>query len=119
FATLFLGLALLVGGVAGVEVLLLTMPDQSVWPLIALLAVLGTVGQGMMTFAAKFAEASLIAPFQYIEIVSATILGYILFQEFPDALTWLGAAIILTAGLYTIHRERRLARGRRPAVPLG
>jgi drug/metabolite transporter (DMT)-like permease len=36
----------------------------------------------------------------------ATILGYIVFGDFPDLLTWVGTAIILASGLYVIHRER-------------
>ncbi|MEM9224402.1 MAG: DMT family transporter [Pseudomonadota bacterium] len=118
FGAIFLGVALLVGTAAGVEVIAFTVPTIDILPLIILLTVIGIVGQAMMTFAAKFAEASLIAPFQYIEIIAATVLGYVLFNEFPDELTWLGTAVILSAGLYTIHRERRRQRVRATEVPL-
>lgn len=50
------------------------------------------------------------APVEYLEIICATPLGYLIFGDFPDALTILGTAIIVGAGLYVFHRERRLAR---------
>jgi drug/metabolite transporter (DMT)-like permease len=61
----------------------------------------------LMAAAYKLAPASLLAPTQYFEIVGATILGYVVFGDFPDALTWLGTAIILGSGLYVFEREKR------------
>lgn len=55
--------------------------------------------------------ASTLAPFQYIEIIGATIVGYIVFGDFPDLWTWVGTAIILASGLYVFHRERRASQG--------
>ena len=52
-------------------------------------------------------EAGLLAPLQYLEIIGATAMGWLVFRDFPDALTWLGVAIILGSGLYLFHRERR------------
>ncbi len=52
------------------------------------------------------AEAGLLAPFQYLEIVGATVAGYVVFGEFPDLWTWTGVAIILASGLYVFWRER-------------
>ncbi|XKG99806.1 DMT family transporter [Pelagibacterium halotolerans] len=63
-----------------------------------------------------FAEAfrrtptSTLAPFQYIEIIGATIVGYIGFGDFPDFWTWVGTAIIFASGLYVFQRERKLGR---------
>ncbi len=54
--------------------------------------------------------ASVLAPFQYIEIIGATIVGYLFFRDFPDFWTWVGTAIILASGLYVFHRERRTER---------
>lgn len=53
--------------------------------------------------------ASTLAPFQYIEIIGATIVGYVFFGDFPDLWTWVGTAVILASGLYVFHRERRSA----------
>ena len=49
------------------------------------------------------------APFQYVEIVGATTLGFIFFGDFPDPLTWVGVAVIVSSGLYVYYRERKLA----------
>ena len=45
------------------------------------------------------APATLLAPLTYLEIVGAAAVGYVAFGEFPDALTWLGAAVIVASGL--------------------
>lgn len=50
--------------------------------------------------------ASTLAPFQYIEIIGATIVGYVFFGDFPDLWTWIGTGVILASGLYVFHRER-------------
>ena len=60
----------------------------------------------MITEAFQRVEASALAPFQYIEIVAATTLGYIVFGDFPDFWTWGGVAIILGSGLYVFYREQ-------------
>ena len=54
-----------------------------------------------------YAEASLIAPLSYGEIVMATLLGYLVFGDFPDAVTWLGVGVIVSAGVYVSLRGRR------------
>lgn len=52
------------------------------------------------------AEAGILAPFQYLEIIGATVAGYLMFGDFPDGLTWIGIVIILSAGLYVFWREQ-------------
>ena len=47
----------------------------------------------------------ILSPFGYGQLIGATILGYALFGEFPDTLTWFGAAIIIASGLYITYRE--------------
>lgn len=51
--------------------------------------------------------ASTLAPFQYIEIIGATIVGYVFFGDFPDMWTWVGTGVILASGLYAFQRERK------------
>ena len=70
----------------------------------------------MIVHALSRAEAGQLAPFQYLEIVSATILGFAVFGDFPDPMTWAGTAVIVGAGLYVFSRERRLA-GPAPRPP--
>ena len=65
-----------------------------------------------MALAARRIGAGQIAPFQYVEIVGATTLGFIFFGDFPDPLTWFGVAIIVASGLYVYFREQKTAASR-------
>ncbi len=107
FACLFLVLAMLVGNMSGFEQLEWRPNIAAHWQLLLLLGVLSALAFGLINAAFKRAPASLLAPFQYLEIISATALGYLLFGDYPDAITWLGTAIILGSGLYLFQRERR------------
>ncbi|PZU19375.1 MAG: hypothetical protein DI589_21300 [Shinella sp.] len=62
----------------------------------------------LSVFSYRYAPASTLAPLQYMEIVSATALGWLVFNDFPDGMKWLGIAIIIASGLYIIWRERRV-----------
>ena len=64
------------------------------------------VCHGLIVLAAKNAPAAVLAPLSYIEIVSATLFGYLVFGDFPDRWTWLGIGIVITSGLYVAHRAR-------------
>ena len=69
---------------------------------------------GRLALAAAFtaANAAVVAPFGYLSLLWATIIGFFLFAEIPDIWTFVGAAIIAGSGLYILHRER--AKKRRP-----
>ena len=84
-------------------------PTAIEWGLLFALALVSTVGHLLVVHAFQRAPAGLLAPFQYIEIIGATLLGLFVFGDFPDGLTWLGVAIIVGSGLYVFHRERTLA----------
>jgi drug/metabolite transporter (DMT)-like permease len=49
-------------------------------------------------------------PFRYSRLVVALILGYLIFDERPDAVKWVGMALIIGAGLYAFARERALSK---------
>lgn len=117
FASCFLALGLLIGTYTGTEMLAISAPTATEWVMLVLLGCLASVFQLMFTLAIRMAEASLLAPFQYLEIITATLLGYVIFNDFPDPLTWAGTAIILSAGLYVIHRERRVGMSKERAKP--
>ncbi|MDP4032784.1 MAG: DMT family transporter [Pseudorhodobacter sp.] len=69
-----------------------------------------------MTYALKFAPSATLAPLQYLEIIVAVALGYLVFGDFPNTLTWAGIVLIVASGLYVIHREQLVARrGASPA----
>lgn len=79
-------------------------------PLFLIVGCLGTAAQLCLIRSFSIAEASVVAPFGYIGLVCATLWGILLYGEYPDALTILGASIIVGAGLYIWHRETRAAR---------
>lgn len=62
-----------------------------------------------MTIALKYAPASTLAPLHYLEIPMAVLLGYAIFGDFPNGLTWAGIAVIVASGLYIVHREHVIA----------
>jgi drug/metabolite transporter (DMT)-like permease len=80
------------------------------WAWMAALCAMGAAGHFLLIKAYQVAEASVVQPFAYFQLVFVGVLGVTLFGERPDAWTWAGGAIILAAGLYTMVREARLAR---------
>lgn len=69
-----------------------------------------TVGHWLLVTAFRYADASLLAPFSYLQLLWASIFGYVMFATLPDSWTLIGAVIIAGSGLYTAHRERIRAR---------
>jgi drug/metabolite transporter (DMT)-like permease len=106
-SAVILGAAQLVMGLLGRETSLLS--DLPGWALGALIASGGLIALTflLITFAFSKVEASLLAPLQYLEILGATLVGYLVFGNFPDALTILGTSIILASGIYVFYRERK------------
>lgn len=103
---------------AGTIVLSLAMPWFWVMPtswadaaLLASLGLIGAFGHYCLARAMTYAAASVISPFNYWQFVGSVAIGYVLFGDLPDAWTWAGAAIIITAGLYIGWSESRGARG--------
>ena len=70
------------------------------------LGILGGVGHYLVICAFQLGRAAVIAPFGYVELIGATLLGYLIFNHFPDALTGVGAIVIIASGLYIAWRER-------------
>ncbi len=86
------------------------MPQGSAWVALFGVGFWATVSHMCITYALKLAPASTLGPLHYFEIVMAVIFGYYFFDDFPDALTFVGIAIIVGSGLYVIYRERLTAR---------
>ncbi|TMV91388.1 DMT family transporter [Thioclava sp. BHET1] len=97
------------------------MPSPREASLLILAGLIGGTGQIMITSAYRFADASLIAPFDYASMLMALVLGYAVFGEIPTSATLAGAALIIVAGITIILRERQLglrrARARRASSP--
>ncbi|OSQ50767.1 DMT family transporter [Marivita geojedonensis] len=71
--------------------------------------VVTALGYYAVTQAMRMAPAAVVSPFRYTRLIFTMSLGILVFGERPDGMTLLGAAIILTAGLYALYRERKLA----------
>ena len=70
--------------------------------------------QWFLTVSFRYAQASLLAPFEYLAMVFAAIVGYLFWGEIPILTTWIGAAIIAASGLFIFERQKQLG-GKRPA----
>jgi drug/metabolite transporter (DMT)-like permease len=84
---------------------------------------LGGVGQILLTSSYRWADASVVAPFEYVSMLFALAFGFFLFDEVPTLTMLGGAALVVTAGILIIWRERRLgierARQRKAMTPQG
>jgi drug/metabolite transporter (DMT)-like permease len=81
-------------------------PQPFEWALMGLIGLVSAVGHACVIVASERAPAPLLAPLGYIEIISATILGFVLFADLPDTATWVGMAIIVASGLVITWREK-------------
>jgi len=70
------------------------------------IGVASTAGQWIVVLAFRYADASVLAPFSYMQLLWVSVLGFVVFGELPDVWTVTGAAFIVASGLYTAHRER-------------
>ena len=102
---------------------LLTLPFGWViptWEQAALLIAAGLIGgvaQIMLTSCYRFAPASVVAPFDYVAMLFAIVIGYVWFSEIPTTQMLVGAAIVISAGILIIWRERQLGLERGKARP--
>ena len=94
------------------------MPTADQWTVIVLAALLGVAGQLLMTMSYRYAEASTLAPLDYTNLLLAVALGYYVFAEVPHWSMWVGAPLVIAAGLIILWREyRRYAQVPTPVVP--
>ncbi|MEM5580997.1 DMT family transporter [Roseibium sp. AS2] len=114
--SLMLGTALVIANLAGFEDMTFLMPSGSQVGFLALIGLISFAAHGLVVAAFQRGSASLLAPLQYIEIVSATLFGYLVFSDFPDGPTWIGIALIIGSGLYIAHRERKRKSKGQPAI---
>ncbi|WP_223385676.1 DMT family transporter [Oricola cellulosilytica] len=79
---------------------------EDLWLFFAI-ALFGTAGVTLITQAFRIAPAAVVAPFDYTALIWATLLGWLFWSEIPDAVTWLGAAVIIASGVFIVWRESR------------
>lgn len=83
-------------------------PGPAGWLGLAAIGVLGAAGHWCLSEAYARAQPSMLAPYIYVQLVWAALLGWTIFDDVPDSWTLGGAGIVIAAGLYVFHRERAL-----------
>jgi S-adenosylmethionine uptake transporter len=114
FGLIVMSLALAAGTHSAIPELTASWPERSEWLWLAALGLIATSGHLLVVYAFRLASVGVLAPFQYVEIIGATLLGFIFFNDFPDPVTWIGISIIVGSGIYIFHRESRLGIDSRP-----
>lgn len=109
-AALTLLLALAVGSLWSVPVLEPVWATATQWWILIGLGAIATVSHMLAIYGIRRAPAGILAPFQYLEILGATILGIWFFGDVPDGPTFLGIIIIVGSGLYVFRKERMIDR---------
>ncbi|WP_339949038.1 DMT family transporter [uncultured Albimonas sp.] len=99
-------------------------PDATQWLLLLTAGTAGGVGQILLTSSYRYAEAGVIAPFEYVSMVLAVAVGWFIFGEAPTLVVLGGAGLVTVSGILIIWRERRLGIERRASrsarqTPLG
>jgi drug/metabolite transporter (DMT)-like permease len=86
--------------------------EQAAWLLF--IGCVGGIGQLLMTQALKDADTAAVAPLDFFRLVWVAIIGYVAFAEVPDLFTWIGAAMIVSSGVYIAARERGVRKRNAP-----
>lgn len=80
------------------------------WALLLMMGFLATIGHLALIRAFDYAGATTLAPLVYTQLIWVTLLGWIVFGDFPDGWSLIGMAIIVASGLYIVNRQRLTAR---------
>lgn len=91
-------------------------PSLDAWGWMLFVGIVGGGAQFLLAEALREADAGAIMPFDFLKLVWASLFGFYLFGEIPDAYTWLGAAIIFASGCYIAYRESTIARRTKQAA---
>jgi drug/metabolite transporter (DMT)-like permease len=89
--------------------------DPATWFAFSLIGVAAFTGHQLITVAHRFAPASVLAPFSYVQIISMTASSWLVFNQPPEMWRFIGAPIVIASGLYIWLRERQL--GKKAVVP--
>lgn len=84
------------------------MPSPGQWPFLMLIGLLASIGQYCAVRGFTDAEATVVAPFQYAQILFAGAIGLLFYDEVPTALKGIGALIMVAANVYILYRESRV-----------
>lgn len=82
-----------------------SVPTVATWLLILLMGLVSAISHLLVIAAFRLAEASLLAPLVYLELLGGTLLGLLVFGQLPAPVTWLGIALIVAGGLVLVERR--------------
>jgi drug/metabolite transporter (DMT)-like permease len=85
-------------------------PDPTTLGLLVVMGLIGGVGQMLLTEALRVAPVGVVAPFDYTQLIWASVIGYFVWGETPGVPTLVGAAIVAASGIYILYRELRILR---------
>ena len=94
-----------------------TAHDPATWGIILAMALCGALAQVLLTSSLRFGSAATIIVMDYTSLIWATIYGFAIFGRVPPSTLWIGAPLIILAGLVIFYRERQIAR-RKPVEPV-
>ena len=89
------------------------MPTPRDFVMLVGIGILGGIGQILLTQSYRYADASLVAPFEYTTMLWATLLGWFVFGQWPETTVIAGAVLVTASGIFVIYRERKLGIERR------
>ena len=104
-------LTLLITGIVGASIstffvpIVWVNPTNIQWLWLSIMGIFACLGHLLLIYSLRFADASKLAPFGYFEIITTIILGYYVFNDFPDMWTFLGLFVIISSGIYIFRRE--------------
>ena len=88
------------------------LPDMTTLGLLICAGIMGGTGQILITSAYRFGGASMLAPYDYVSMIYAVIIGYVWFGELPTVIMLAGASLVIAGGAVVIWRERQLGMDR-------
>lgn len=91
-------------------VLVWRWPSPTVWLYVAALGLCATIGQYLWVRGYAIAQASAVAPFDYLRMPLSVLMGFLVFAELPTIWTLVGTLIIAASGLYIAYREAKLGK---------
>jgi drug/metabolite transporter (DMT)-like permease len=83
-----------------------TWPTNEAWGWMVVSAGCQLIANTFIIYALRTGEIAVVAPFRYVAAPLAILIGWWWWGDIPDALAWVGIALVIAAGLYTLHRER-------------
>ncbi|MBA96889.1 MAG: DMT family transporter [Sulfitobacter sp.] len=94
----------------GIGAFTMITPNTDQWFLLLAIGILGSLAHLLMTWSLRYAPAATLAPMQYLEIPIATLIGLLIFNDFPDGWAMVGIAVTMAAGVYILIREGAIQR---------